>query len=116
MRFGNRARILLMSENSSAPVKATEGGADGIPAAPPCCYSRAELARHDGSDPGLPVLIAYKNWGSSSGSSLLDSCSMLAELTDRAPLGSGQGFRLDTLRSLSFVWTSRRCQSCRGAR
>ena len=48
MRSENRERILPTSANSLAPDK-------------PRRYSRAQLAHHDGSDPNLPVLIAYKD-------------------------------------------------------
>jgi predicted heme/steroid binding protein len=50
-----------MSVNSLEPDKSTEQKADGLPSAPMRRYSRAQLAQHDGSDPNLPVLIAYKN-------------------------------------------------------
>ena len=49
-----------MSVSSSAPDKTAEQGTDGVPSVPPRRYSRAQLAHHDGSDPNLPVLIAYK--------------------------------------------------------
>jgi predicted heme/steroid binding protein len=61
MRSGNREKILPMSVNSSEPDKSTEQKADGLPSAPMRRYSRAQLAQHDGSDPNLPVLIAYKS-------------------------------------------------------
>jgi len=51
-----------MSGSSSAPGSAlTRPGAAAAPspAALPA-YTRAELARHDGSDPALPALIAYQ--------------------------------------------------------
>jgi predicted heme/steroid binding protein len=49
-----------MSENSSARGKAGARTADGdAPSAAPRRYTRAELARHGGDDPGVPTLIAY---------------------------------------------------------
>jgi len=50
-----------MLVNSSEPDKLTEQKADGLPSAPMLRYSRAQLAQHDGSNPNLPVLIAYKS-------------------------------------------------------
>jgi predicted heme/steroid binding protein len=50
-----------MSANSSAPGKAADLGTDGTRSVPPRRYSRLQLAHHDGSDPALPVLIAYKD-------------------------------------------------------
>ena len=61
MRSGNRERILRMSVSFSVPDKPAKRGTDGHPPAPQRSFSRAELARYDGSDPNLPVLIAYKD-------------------------------------------------------
>lgn len=48
-----------MSGNFSAPDEA--GQCRKGSSTPLRRYSRAELARHDGGDPNVPVLIAYKN-------------------------------------------------------
>ena len=49
-----------MSVSSSAPDKPEEQGTDGNPSVPLGRYSRAQLAHHNGSDPNVPILIAYK--------------------------------------------------------
>ena len=49
-----------MSANSSALADVTTQCADGPSPVPPRRYTRGELARHDGADPALPVLIAFK--------------------------------------------------------
>jgi predicted heme/steroid binding protein len=48
-----------MSASSSVPDNAAGLGGGGADGPPPRRFTRAELARHDGSDPALPVLIAY---------------------------------------------------------
>jgi len=48
-----------MSANSSAPADAGERK-DKAPSLPLRHYTKAELARHNGTDSALPVLIAYK--------------------------------------------------------
>jgi predicted heme/steroid binding protein len=48
-----------MSASSSAPVKLSADGGQTAPASLRH-YMRAEIARCDGSDPNLPVLIGYK--------------------------------------------------------
>jgi predicted heme/steroid binding protein len=60
MRCENRERILPMSANSLAPDEPSGRGTDGAAFVPQRQYSRAQLARHDGGDPDLPVLIAYQ--------------------------------------------------------
>ena len=60
MCSGNRETTLLMSVNSSAPDNSAAERTDGVASVPPRRYSRKQLARHDSSDPNLPVLIAYK--------------------------------------------------------
>jgi predicted heme/steroid binding protein len=60
MRFGNRERTLPMSANSLAPDRPTAEGTEEPASVPPHRYSQKQLARHDGSDSNLPVLIAYK--------------------------------------------------------
>jgi hypothetical protein len=48
-----------MSASSSAPAEPDRQGADGLPSVPLRRSLSAQLARHDDSDPGLAVLIAY---------------------------------------------------------
>jgi predicted heme/steroid binding protein len=56
----NRAKILHMSASSSAPDRPVQQTAGEPPPAVSPRYSRAQLAQHNGSDPNLPILIAYK--------------------------------------------------------
>ena len=49
-----------MSESSSAPAEAARHGMDSCPSLPLRRFTRAELARHDGTDPATSVLVAYK--------------------------------------------------------
>jgi len=50
-----------MSASSSEPDKATEPAREDGPGSILLRrYTRAELARHDGCDPGLATLVAYK--------------------------------------------------------
>jgi predicted heme/steroid binding protein len=56
----NRAKILHMSASSSAPDRPVQQTAGELPPAVSPRYSRAQLAQHNGSDPNLPILIAYK--------------------------------------------------------
>jgi predicted heme/steroid binding protein len=56
----NRAKILHMSASSSAPDRPVQQKAGELPPAVSPRYSRAQLAQHNGSDPNLPILIAYK--------------------------------------------------------
>jgi predicted heme/steroid binding protein len=51
-----------MSENFSAPDKPEEPKTKELSSIPLRRYSRAQLARHNGSDPALPVLIAYNHY------------------------------------------------------
>lgn len=60
MHFGNRVRTRPMSVNSSVPADPASPGADEAASVPQHSYAKAELARHDGTDPASPVLIAYK--------------------------------------------------------
>jgi predicted heme/steroid binding protein len=49
-----------MSANSSGPAETGAKRAQGAASTRLRRYTRAELARHDGSDPALPVLVAYE--------------------------------------------------------
>jgi predicted heme/steroid binding protein len=49
-----------MSENSLAPDSAAGWAGGGMPSPGLARYTPQELARHDGSDPDLPVLVAYE--------------------------------------------------------
>ena len=53
--------IRHMSGNSSTPAKGNESsaGSSRVAASGPLCFTPETLARFDGSDPRLPVLIAY---------------------------------------------------------
>jgi len=49
-----------MSADSSGRASAADPRGDGPSPVPRRRYTREELAIHDGTDPALPVLIAYK--------------------------------------------------------
>jgi predicted heme/steroid binding protein len=49
-----------MSQSFSARAEAEPTSVDGPRPVPPRRYTRAALARYNGADPALPVLIAYK--------------------------------------------------------